>query len=66
MKVKTSSGNEHLQEDKEIRSWFGKLLRIISSMYICQSQQAIEPKRKASETNNEEANLEESHDDDVY
>ena len=65
MKVKTSSGNEHLQEDKEIRSWFGKLLRIISSMYIYQSQQAIEPKRKASETNDKEANLEESHDDDV-
>ena len=65
MRVKTSSGNKHFQEDKEILIWFGKLLRIISSMDICQSKQAIEPRRKASETNDEEANPRESHDDDA-
>ena len=38
---------------------------IASSMDNCQLQQAIEPGRKASETNDKEANLEESHDDDI-
>ena len=65
MKVKTSSGIKHLQQDKEIGSWFGKLLPILSSMDICQPQQAIEPGRKAPETNGEEANPEKSHNDDV-
>ena len=32
MKVKTSSGIKHFQEDKELGIWFGKLLPIISSM----------------------------------
>ena len=63
MKVKTSSVIKRLQEDKELRNWFGKLLPIISSMDNCQPQQAIEPGRKAPETNGEEANPEESHDD---
>ena len=34
-------------------------------MEICQLQQSIEPGRKAPETNDEEANPEESHDYDV-
>ena len=41
------------------------MLPSLSSMDICQSQQAIERGRKAPETNGEEANPEESHDDDV-
>ena len=45
--------------------WFGKLLPNISSMDNCQPQQAIEPGRKASETNGEEAKPEESLDNDV-
>ena len=65
MKVKTSSSVKHLQQDKELGSWFGKLLSIASSMDNCQLQQAIEPGRKAPETNDKEANLEESHDDDI-
>ena len=62
MKVKTSSGIKRFHENKELVSWFGKLLPIISSMNNCQPQQAIEPGRKAPETNGEEANPEESHD----
>ena len=53
---------KHFRQDKEIGSWFGKLLPI-SSMDICQHQQAIEPGRKAPETNEQEANPEESHDE---
>ena len=64
MKVKTPSGIKHFQQDKEIGSWFGKLLPV-KSMDICQHQQAIEPGRKAPETNFQEANPEESHDDGV-
>ena len=64
MKVKTSSGIKRFQEDKELGSWFGKLLPIISSMDNFQPQQAIEPGRKAPETYSEEADPEESHDDD--
>lgn len=41
MKVKTSSGIKRFQEDKELGSWFGKLLPIISSMDNCQPQQSI-------------------------
>ena len=65
MKVKTLSGIKRFQEDKELGSWFGQLLPIISSMDNCQPQQAIEPGRKARETNGGEANPEESHDDNV-
>ena len=65
MKVKTSSAIKRFQEDKELGSWFGKLLPIISSMDNCQPQQVIGPGRKAPETYDEEANLEESHDNDV-
>ena len=65
MKVKTSSGIKRSQEDKELERWFGKLLPVISSLDNFQLQQAIEPGRKAPETNDEEANPEESHDDDV-
>ena len=36
MKVKTSAGIKRFQEDKELGSWFGKLLPIISSMDNCQ------------------------------
>ena len=53
---------KHFRQDKEIGSWFGKLLPI-SSMDICQHQEAIEPGRKAPETNGQEANPEESHDE---
>ena len=35
-------------------------------MDICLSQQAIERERKAPETNDEKANPEERHDDDVF
>ena len=65
MKVKTSSGIKHFQEHRKLEGWFGKLLPIINSMDYCQPQQAIEPGRKAPETNDEETNPEESHDDDV-
>ena len=65
MRVKTPSGIKHFQQDNEIESWFVKLLPILSSMDKCQHQQAIEPGRKAPETNGQEANPEESHDDDV-
>ena len=65
MKVKASSGIKRFQEDKELRSWFGKLLPVISLMDNCQPQQAIEPGGKAPETNGEEANPDESHDDDI-
>ena len=61
MKVKTSSGIKRVSEDKELGSWFGKLLPIISLMENCQPQQAIES--KAPETNCEEANPEETYDD---
>ena len=64
MKVKTSSGIKRFQEDKELGSWFGKLLPNISSMDNCQPKQAIESGRKAPETNSEEASPEESHHDD--
>ena len=64
MKVKTS-GINRFQEDKELESWFSRFLHIVGSMENCQSQQAIEPERKAPETNGEEANPEESHDDNV-
>ena len=64
MKVKTSSGLKRSQEDKELGSWFGELLPIISSTDNCQPQQAIEPGRKVPETNGEQVNPEESHDDD--
>jgi len=43
MKVKTSSGIKRFQEDKDLGTWFGKLLPIISSMDNCQPEQAIEP-----------------------
>ena len=63
MKVKVSSDIKRFQEDKELASWFPKLLPIISSMDNCQ---AIEPGRKAPKTNGEEVDHEKSHDDDVY
>ena len=59
MKIKTSD-IKHFQQGKEIGSWLGKLLAVLSSMDICQPQEAIEPGRKAPETNGEEANPEES------
>ena len=62
MKVKTPSGIKYFQQDKEIENWFDKLLPI-SSMNICQNQQAIKPGRKILETNGQEANPEESHDE---
>ena len=65
MKVKAPSGIKYFLQDNEIGSWFGKLFPILSSMDICQHQQAIEPGRKAPETNGQEANPEESHYDDV-
>ena len=46
-------------------SWLGKLFPIIKSMVNFQPQQAIEPGRKAPETNSKEGNPEESHDYDV-
>ena len=54
MKVKVSSDIKRFQEDKELGSWFRKLLPIISSMDNCQ---AIELSRKAPETNGEEVIL---------
>ena len=65
MKVKTSCGVKRFQDHKELGSWCGELLPIISLMNYCQPQQAIEPERRAPETKSEEANPEESHDDDV-
>ena len=35
MKVKTSSGVKYFLQDKEIGSWFGKLLPILSLTEIC-------------------------------
>ena len=48
VKVKTLFGIKRFQEDKELGSWFGKLLPITSSIDNCQPQQAIEPGRKGS------------------
>ena len=45
MKVKASSGIRHFKQDKEIGSWFGKLLPSLSQMDICQPQQAIKSGR---------------------
>ena len=42
---------KHFQQDKEIGSWFGKLLPI-KSMDICQHQKAIEPGRRKKEKGN--------------
>ena len=39
MKVKTASGIKHFKKDKELGSYFGKLLPIISLMDNCQPQQ---------------------------
>ena len=64
MKVKPSSVIKLFQEDKDLGSWFGKLLPIISSMDNRQPQEATEPGRKALETNRKEANPEKTQDDD--
>ena len=56
MKVKTPSGIKHYQQDKEIGRCFGKLLPV-SSMDICQHQQAIQPGKTAPESKGQEANL---------
>ena len=39
MNVKTASGIKHFKKDKELGSYFGKLLPIISLMDNCQPQQ---------------------------
>ena len=43
MKIKTKSGIQRFQEEKNYRIWFGKLMPFVSSMHSCQPQQAIEP-----------------------
>ena len=58
IKVKTSCGVKRFQDYKELGSWFGELLPIISLMNYCQPQHAIEPERKTPETKSEEANPE--------
>ena len=64
IKVKTSRGIKRFQQDKEIGSWFGKLLSILSSAEVCQPQQAIETGRKAPETDGKETTNKQSHDTD--
>ena len=41
MKIKTNSGIQKFQEEKNCRIWFGKLMPLASSMHSCQSQEAI-------------------------
>ena len=65
MKVNTSSDFKRFQEDKELVSCFGKFLPIISSINNCQPQQAIEPGRKAPETNGKEPLPDKSQDGDT-
>ena len=42
-KIKTKSGIQRFQEEKNYGIWFGKLMPFVSSMHSCQHQQAIEP-----------------------
>ena len=43
MKIKTKSGIQRFQEEKNYGIWFGKLMPFVSSMHCCQPQRAIEP-----------------------
>ena len=43
MKIKTNSGFQRFQEEKNYGIWFGKLLPLVASMHSCQPQQTIEP-----------------------
>ena len=43
IKIKTKSGIQRFQEEKNYGIWFGKLMPFVSSMHSCQPQQAIEP-----------------------
>ena len=43
MKIKTKSGIQRFQEEKNYGICFGKLMPFVSSMHSCQIQQAIEP-----------------------
>lgn len=64
MKVKTASGIKRFQEDKDLGSWFGKLLPVVSSMDNCQPEQAIEP--GSMETHTPPSRDEEITDDEDY
>ena len=43
LKIKTASGIQRFQDEKEYGSWFKKLFEVVKSMDNCQSDQAIEP-----------------------
>ena len=43
MKIKTKSGIQGFQEEKNYGIWFGKLMLFVSSIHSWQPQQAIEP-----------------------
>ena len=43
LKIKTASGIQHFQDEKEYGSWFKKLFEVVKSMDNCQPDQAIEP-----------------------
>ena len=46
MKIKTSSGIKHFQQDKERESWFGKLLAILSSMAFVNPNRLLNQEEK--------------------
>lgn len=48
MKIKTGSGIQHFQEEKEYDSWFKKLFKVAKSMDSCQLACAIEPDTSTS------------------
>ena len=43
LKIKTASGIQRFQDEKEYGSWFKKLFEVVKSMDNCQPDQAIEP-----------------------
>ena len=43
LKIKTASGIQRFQEEKEYGTWFSKLYPVAKSMDSCQPEQSIEP-----------------------
>ena len=49
LKIKTASGIQRFQEDKEFGTWFNKLFAVVKSMDSCQPEQFLEPDCAQSE-----------------
>lgn len=43
LKIKTASGIQRFQEDKNFGTWFNKLFAVVKSMDSCQPEQSLEP-----------------------